>query len=120
MDSRIKLSQLKNPETSKPTSTFVIKLFDKNSEGIAEIQSGNLYYPQAGEINDVSLVSLGSIEIADITDIKLDFTPVHDVYGGVSSILLIMPEQLTFSCNIDDVVGLIATQNCEDLGDNRL
>ena len=61
IDSYISISQVKNPKVVRQTQSFTIKLFDENSEGIAEIESEILYNPIAGAILDVDLYSNGAI-----------------------------------------------------------
>ena len=120
IQSQVKIYNIINPEIARRTKSFEIKLQDKNNNGIAEITSGVLYTPIPGEIRDISLESLGGIEIADITDIELRYTPSHDVREGTSYIFLKMPKQMEFGCSIQDTVGLLAPIPCIDLGGNVL
>lgn len=67
----------------------------------------------------MKLYSLDGNGIEDVVDMRLDFTPRHAVAGEVTALKIKMPEQLPFSCNFANVVGLKTAPECEEVKFNE-
>ena len=63
--------------------------------------------------------SLGGIDIEEATDVKLSFTVPHAV-TGTSYILMRLPEQIKFNCNLSFTIGLKTAPSCEEVSANQL
>ena len=110
---------IQNPAVVKQTSSFKIEVQDENARGIAFIEAGILYQTTKGTISDIDLVSLGGNEIEQLVTMQLEFKPKHAVVG-TGFILMTLPEQVEFRCDLGLPIGLKAAPTCVEVGANQL
>lgn len=113
----MKISFLQNPAIVRQTKSFLVSVQDRNTKGIAVVNSDVYYTTTPGKIANISLKSQAGVKIGEIVDMKLDFTPLHAVQG-ISSLLIEVPKQMTFSCTLTRTVGLKTAPVCVKVDTN--
>ena len=115
----LQITKIKNPKLVKPTKSFIIEVQDNNARGIASVEAGVYFTAHGGKIKDIKLESLGGIDIEEATDLQIKFMVPHAV-SGTSYILMRLPEQIEFNCNLSYTVGLKVAPTCQEVSKNLL
>ena len=108
---RLTITNLQNPTVVRTSESFRIEIQDKNSRGIAFVDSEIFYRPEKGIIDGISLKSLNGVAIEASVNLLLDFTPRHAVTGA-SYILMELPSQVEFICDLAQTTGMRKAPGC--------
>ena len=110
---------IKNPNVVRETASFAIYIMDKNTQGIASVVDSIKYTPTSGTVSDIALESKSGIEIQEVTNLELKFTPSH-MLAGDAYIILRLPDLVDFSCTLASTTGMKVAPTCTELEANLI